>query len=118
MQPFVGKSSPDTKPVVGFLFHHLQGFSYSHGLRGRCSWRRHWRVNSRRALLAQRGVDVCLLERGPQVGGCAASFEKFGYRFEQGYGLFTGWEPDGIQQRVFSELPVDPPRSVDWSRAM
>jgi C-3',4' desaturase CrtD len=61
------------------------------------------------ALLAQRGVDVCLLEREPQVGGCAASFEKFGYRFEQGYGLFTGWEPDGIQQRVFSELPVDPP---------
>ena len=61
------------------------------------------------ALLAQRGVDVCLLEREPNVGGCAASFEKFGYSFEQGYGLFTGWEPDGIHHRVFSELPVDPP---------
>lgn len=61
------------------------------------------------ALLAQRGVDVCLLEREPNVGGCAASFEKFGYSFEQGYGLFTGWEPDGIHHRVFSELPLDPP---------
>jgi C-3',4' desaturase CrtD len=61
------------------------------------------------ALLAQRGIDVCLLEREPNVGGCAATFEKFGYSFEQGYGLFTGWEPDGIHHRVFSELPVDPP---------
>jgi len=61
------------------------------------------------ALLAQRGVDVCLLEREPNVGGCAANFEKFGYSFEQGYGLFPGWEPDGIHHRVFSELPVDPP---------
>lgn len=61
------------------------------------------------ALLAQRGVDVCLLERESQVGGCVAAFEKFGHTFEPGYGLFTGWEPDGIHQRVFAELPVDPP---------
>src|SRR5258705_6853647 len=61
------------------------------------------------ALLAQRGVDVCLLEREPKVGGCAARFEKFGYTFEPGYGLFTGWEPDEIHQRVFSELPVAAP---------
>lgn len=61
------------------------------------------------ALLAQRGVDVCLLEREPKVGGCAASLEKFGYSFEQGYGLFTGWKPGEIHERVFSELPVEPP---------
>ncbi|MEP6818481.1 MAG: NAD(P)/FAD-dependent oxidoreductase [bacterium] len=61
------------------------------------------------ALLAQRGVDVCLLEREPRVGGCAASFDKFGYSFEQGYGLFTGWKLGEIHDRVFSELPVDPP---------
>ena len=61
------------------------------------------------ALLAQRGVDVCLLERESSVGGCAAGVEKFGYSFESGYGLFTGWEPDGIHDRVFSELPVGPP---------
>jgi phytoene dehydrogenase-like protein len=61
------------------------------------------------ALLAQRGVNVCLLEREPQVGGCVAAFEKFGHRFEPGYGLFTGWKPGEIHQRVFAELPVDPP---------
>jgi len=61
------------------------------------------------ALLAQRGVKVCLLEREPRVGGCAASFEKFGYSFEQGDGLYTGWRSNEIHHRVFSELPVDPP---------
>ncbi len=61
------------------------------------------------ALLAQRGVDVCLFERASVVGGCAASFEKFGYGFEQGYGLYSSWEPGSIHDRVFSELPVEPP---------
>lgn len=61
------------------------------------------------ALLAARGVDVCLLERASIVGGCAASFDKFGYSFEQGYGLYALWEDEQIHQRVFAELPVDPP---------
>ena len=61
------------------------------------------------ALLAAKGVDVCLLERESSVGGCAASFEKFGYSFEQGYGLYALWEPGEIHQRVFAELAVDPP---------
>lgn len=61
------------------------------------------------ALLAQRGVNVCLLERESRVGGCAASFEKFGYSFEQGDGLYTSWEANEIHDRVFSELPVDAP---------
>src|ERR1700704_6646491 len=61
------------------------------------------------ALLAQRGVSVCLLERESKVGGCAASFEKFGYSFDQGDGLYAGWQPNEIHQRVFSELPVAAP---------
>ena len=61
------------------------------------------------ALLAARGVNVCLFEREPRVGGCAASFDKFGYSFEQGYGLYAGWQPGEIHERVFSELPVDAP---------
>jgi C-3',4' desaturase CrtD len=67
------------------------------------------------ALLAARGVDVCLLERESTVGGCAAGFDKFGYSFEQGYGLYAAWQPGEIHDRVFSELPVDPPdvRLVD-----
>ena len=61
------------------------------------------------ALLAQRGLDVCVLERERQVGGCAAAFEKFGYTFEPGYGLFSGWKADEIHRRIFAELPVNPP---------
>ena len=63
------------------------------------------------ALLAARGVDVCLLERESRVGGCAASFDKFGYTFEQGYGLHALWQPNEIHDRVFSELPVNPPET-------
>jgi phytoene dehydrogenase-like protein len=63
------------------------------------------------ALLAERGVNVCLLERESRVGGCAANFEKFDYSFEQGYGLYASWQPNGIHARVFSELPVDPPET-------
>jgi phytoene dehydrogenase-like protein len=61
------------------------------------------------ALLAARGVDVCLLERESQPGGCVAAFEKFGYTFDPSIGLFTEWHPGGIHDRVFAELPVAPP---------
>jgi C-3',4' desaturase CrtD len=63
------------------------------------------------ALLSQRGLDVCLLEREAQVGGCAASFEKFGYSFEPGNGLYTGWANGDIHSRIFEQLPVDQPES-------
>jgi phytoene dehydrogenase-like protein len=63
------------------------------------------------ALLAKRGVDVCLLEREPQVGGCATNFEKFGYSFEPGYGLFTGWKPDEIHALLFAELGIEAPET-------
>ncbi|HBB88081.1 MAG TPA: hypothetical protein DC047_10735 [Blastocatellia bacterium] len=61
------------------------------------------------ALLAQRGMNVCLLERQPDVGGCAANFDKFGYSFEQSYGLYSSWGPDEIHRRIFAELSVEPP---------
>ncbi|HET6891864.1 MAG TPA: FAD-dependent oxidoreductase [Pyrinomonadaceae bacterium] len=61
------------------------------------------------ALLAARGVDVCLLERESQPGGCVATFEKFGYKFDPSLGLFTDWQPGGIHDRVFAELPVSVP---------
>jgi phytoene dehydrogenase-like protein len=63
------------------------------------------------ALLSQRGVDVCLLEREPQVGGCAASVEKFGYKFDPTDGLYTGWADDDIYSRIFSELSITPPQT-------
>jgi phytoene dehydrogenase-like protein len=61
------------------------------------------------ALLARRGVNVCLLEKEPQVGGCALRFEKFGYSFEQGDGLYSGWGANEIHDQIFSELAVNPP---------
>lgn len=67
------------------------------------------------ALLAARGVNVCLLERQAVLGGCVARFEKFGYSFESGSGLFALWNPGEIHDRIFAELSVPPPevRRID-----
>jgi prolycopene isomerase len=61
------------------------------------------------ALLAARGMSVCLFERQTQTGGCLANFEFQGYMFEPTSGLYTSWEPGGIHERIFSKLPVQPP---------
>lgn len=61
------------------------------------------------ALLAARGVNVCLFERQSQVGGCVANVEHQGFQFEPTFGLYSGWESGGIYDRVFSELPVNRP---------
>jgi len=61
------------------------------------------------ALLAARGVNVCLFERQSQVGGCVANVEHQGLHFEPTFGLYSGWESGGIYDRVFSELPVKAP---------
>jgi prolycopene isomerase len=63
------------------------------------------------ALLAARGVKVCLLERQSEAGGCIASFEKFGYTFENGAGLYALWKPGEIHDRIFAELPVAGPET-------
>ena len=69
------------------------------------------------ALLAARGVDVCLLEKEAQAGGCAATFEKFGYTFESTASLYAGWQPDEIHEHVFAELPVGAPEVCPVSPA-
>src|SRR5215210_1211132 len=61
------------------------------------------------ALLAARGMSVCLFERESRAGGCAATFEKFGYEFEQTASLYASWQPGEIHDRIFSELPLSPP---------
>ncbi|HEU5236305.1 MAG TPA: FAD-dependent oxidoreductase [Pyrinomonadaceae bacterium] len=61
------------------------------------------------ALLAARGMNVCLFERQSQTGGCVATVEHQGYRFEPTFGLYPGWEKGGSFEQIFSELPVDPP---------
>src|SRR5262252_10798816 len=61
------------------------------------------------ALLAARGLKVCVIERSSQPGGCVLPFEKFGYRFENGLGIYPLWQPHELHERIFAELPVDPP---------
>jgi len=62
------------------------------------------------ALLAARGVKVCLFERQSRPGGCVASFEHLGYTFEPTNGMYSGWESGGVFERVFAELPVEAPQ--------
>jgi phytoene dehydrogenase-like protein len=63
------------------------------------------------AVLAKRGVNVCLLERQSYAGGCAAVVEHAGYQFEPTYGLYCGWEPKGVFDRLFGELAAPAPRA-------
>lgn len=69
------------------------------------------------ALLSARGISVCLIERNARAGGCAASFEHLGHAFETGAGLYACWEPGGLHERVFAELPVAPPEARQLSPA-
>src|SRR5438105_8345297 len=63
------------------------------------------------ALLAGRGVSVCVLERESRAGGCATPFAHGGYEFDAGAGLYACWQADEIHARVFAELPVAPPEA-------
>lgn len=63
------------------------------------------------ALLSARGVKTCLLERNSQVGGCVARVEYFGHDFDPGMGLYTSFGPGEIYDRVFSELPLEVPKT-------
>jgi len=62
------------------------------------------------ALLAARGFKVCLLERQSEVGGCIATIEHSGHRFEPTHGLYSGWESGGIYECLFSALRTTGPR--------
>jgi phytoene dehydrogenase-like protein len=56
------------------------------------------------AVLAKRGARVCLLERQSYAGGCAATVFHAGHQFEPTHGLYGGWEPGGVYQRLLAEL--------------
>jgi phytoene dehydrogenase-like protein len=62
------------------------------------------------ALLSARGMNVCLLERQSQVGGCVARVEYLRYDFEPGMGIYTGFGPGQIYERVFEQIPVAAPQ--------
>lgn len=67
------------------------------------------------ALLAARGADVCLIERDSRAGGCASAFERMGYAFERGAGLYSSWSVGEIHERIFAELPVAAPETREAS---
>src|SRR6266513_4018815 len=70
------------------------------------------------ALLAARGVNVCLLERQSYLGGCAANIEHADRQFEPTHSLYSGWESGGIHERLFSALrtpqPLVHPQSIAY----
>ena len=63
------------------------------------------------ALLAARGLGVCVLERQSQVGGCIARVEFSEHEFEPGMGVYTSFGEGEIYQQVFADLPVDVPET-------
>ena len=52
------------------------------------------------ALLAARGVGVCLFERESRAGGCASTVEHSGHTFETCAGLYACWQPGDVHERV------------------
>jgi C-3',4' desaturase CrtD len=65
------------------------------------------------ALLAQRGVQVTVLEARSYPGGCAATFSSGACRFDAGATVGCGFHPDGPLERLGRELGIDwPVRSV------
>ena len=63
------------------------------------------------ALLAKRGMNVCILERQSQVGGCIGRVEFGGLDFEPGMGIYTGWGSGEIYEQLFSELATEMPKA-------
>lgn len=63
------------------------------------------------ALLAKRGINVCILERQSQVGGCIGRIELGGLDFEPGMGIYPGWGNGEIYDQLFSELQFETPKT-------
>lgn len=63
------------------------------------------------ALLATRGLKVCLFERQSQVGGCVARVEFSNYQFDPGMGVYTGFGEGEAFARLFNEIKVAAPKT-------
>jgi phytoene dehydrogenase-like protein len=63
------------------------------------------------ALLAKRGMSVCIFERQSQVGGCIGRVEFGGLDFEPGMGIYSGWGNGEIYEQLFSELATEAPKA-------
>ena len=63
------------------------------------------------ALLANRGMNVCILERQSQVGGCIGRVQFGDLDFEPGMGIYPGWGSGEIYDQLFSELQMEIPKA-------
>ena len=63
------------------------------------------------ALLAKRGLNVCILERQSQVGGCIGRVQFGDLDFEPGMGIYPGWGSGEIYDQLFSELQMEIPKA-------
>jgi len=63
------------------------------------------------AVLAKQGLSVCLLERQSYAGGCAATVLHGRQQFEPTHGLYSGWEPGGVYDRLFTKLDETAPHA-------
>jgi C-3',4' desaturase CrtD len=61
------------------------------------------------ARLAQRGLDVTVLEAHVYAGGCAGTFYHQGYRFDAGATLAAGFEPGGGMTQLGEALGIEWP---------
>jgi phytoene dehydrogenase-like protein len=68
------------------------------------------------ALLSARGMNVCVLERQSQVGGCIGRVEFAGHQFEPGMGIYTSFGESEVFAKIFDQLPVEVPATRVLSR--
>ena len=59
------------------------------------------------ALLARAGAAVTLFEAHNVAGGCAAFYQRAGYRFDVGATLLGGFGERGVHRRVFRHLGIE-----------
>ena len=63
------------------------------------------------ALLAARGLNVCVFERSSEVGGCARRVKYSDFDFEPGMGLHPCWGTGEIYDKIFAQLPISTPET-------
>jgi phytoene dehydrogenase-like protein len=60
------------------------------------------------ALLNAHGHDVVLLEKEPNLGGCASTFSRAGYAYNAGATTLAGYHKGGIVRNLFEKVGVAP----------
>lgn len=60
------------------------------------------------ALLNAQGHDVVLLEKEPNLGGCASTFNRAGYHYNAGATTLAGYHEGGIVRNLFEKIGVEP----------